>query len=105
MSKLEQVQAGLLEGGLAASTPVAMIENASLPQQRECRSSLADMYRDALTFKLKSPAILVIGEVAARSSDGAFSRADHHRNSKLARTPDGLVRMMSNYAASIDEIN
>lgn len=96
VSKLEQVQAGLLEGGLSAGTPVAMIENASLPQQRECRSSLADMCRDALTFKLKSPAILVIGEVAARSSDGAFSRADHHRNSKLARAPDGLVRMMSN---------
>lgn len=96
VSKLEQVQAGLLEGGLSAGTPVAMIENASLPQQRECRSSLADMCRDALTFKLKSPAILVIGEVAARSSDGAFSRADHHRNSKLARAPDGLVRMTSN---------
>lgn len=64
VSKLEQVQVGLQEGGLAASTPVAMIENASLPQQRECRSTLADMCRDALIFKLKSPAILVIGEVA-----------------------------------------
>ena len=67
VSKLEQVQAGLLEGGLSAGTPVAMIENASLPQQRECHSSLAGMCRDALAFKLKSPAILVIGEVAAQA--------------------------------------
>jgi len=44
---------------------VAMIENASLPHQRECRSTLTDMQRDAVAFELKSPAILVIGEVAA----------------------------------------
>jgi len=54
---------------------VAMIENASLPQQRECRSSLAGMCRDALAFKLKSPAILVIGEVAAHASFQAVSQS------------------------------
>jgi uroporphyrin-III C-methyltransferase len=75
VSKLEQVQAGLLEGGLPAGTPVAMIENASLPQQRECRSSLAAMCRDASTFKLKSPAILVIGEVAAQAAMEAISQS------------------------------
>jgi len=69
------VQAGLLEGGLPAGTPVAMIENASMPQQRECRSSLAGMCRDALTFKLKSPAILVIGEVAAQAAFQAISQS------------------------------
>ncbi|MBC8648276.1 uroporphyrinogen-III C-methyltransferase [Pseudomonas sp. MTM4] len=67
VSSLHQVQAGLIEGGLPAWTAVAMIENASLTQQRECRSSLADMCRDALAFQLKSPAILVIGQVAAHA--------------------------------------
>lgn len=67
VSQLGQVQAGLLEGGLPGATPVAMIENASLPQQRECRSNLADMQLDALAFGLKSPAILVIGEVVAQA--------------------------------------
>ena len=38
VAKLEEVQRELLAGGLTASTPVAMIENASLPHQRECRS-------------------------------------------------------------------
>ena len=65
VAKLAEIRDSLLAGGLAAQTPVAMIENASLPQQRECRSSLADMQRDATTFQLKSPAILVIGAVAA----------------------------------------
>ncbi len=67
VSSLHQVQAGLIEGGLPTWTAVAMIENASLTQQRECRSSLADMCRDALAFQLKSPAILVIGQVAAHT--------------------------------------
>ncbi len=64
VAKLEEVQRELLAGGLPANTPVAMIENASLPQQRECRSSMATLREDALAFALKAPAVLVIGEVA-----------------------------------------
>ena len=44
-----------------------MIENASLPHQRECRSYLSAMEQDAVAFELKSPAILVIGRVAAHA--------------------------------------
>lgn len=65
VSKLDEVRLGLLAGGLAADTPLAMIENASLPQQRERRSTLSQLCEDAARFKLSSPAILVIGEVAA----------------------------------------
>ncbi|TWI53034.1 uroporphyrin-III C-methyltransferase [Pseudomonas duriflava] len=67
VARLQDVQQGLLEGGLPASTPVAMIENASLPQQREGRSTLADLQIDAALFQLKSPAILVIGDVVGAS--------------------------------------
>jgi uroporphyrin-III C-methyltransferase len=68
VAKLADIQSGLLAGGMSSSMPVAMIENASLPQQRECRSSLAAMQDDATAFALKSPAILVIGEVARAST-------------------------------------
>ena len=51
-----------------------MIENASLPQQRECRSQLGAMCIDAAAFQLKSPAILVIGEVAAQALTQALSQ-------------------------------
>jgi uroporphyrin-III C-methyltransferase len=66
VAKLPEIRESLLAGGMRADMPVALIENASLPQQRECRSSLASMQQDALDFQLKSPAILVIGEVAAQ---------------------------------------
>lgn len=65
VAKLAEIRNGLLAGGMRIDMPVAMIENASLPQQRECRSSLTAMQQDAAAFQLQSPAILVIGEVAA----------------------------------------
>jgi uroporphyrin-III C-methyltransferase len=65
VAKLGEIRDQLLAGGMAADTPVAMIENASLPEQRECRSDLMSMSDDACRFGLKSPAILVIGTVAA----------------------------------------
>ncbi|MCO7630359.1 MULTISPECIES: uroporphyrinogen-III C-methyltransferase [Pseudomonas] len=68
VARLEHIRRGLLEGGMAAHTPVAMIENASLPQQRACRSRLGGMTDDALAFGLRSPAILVIGEVVGESA-------------------------------------
>ncbi|WP_375739565.1 uroporphyrinogen-III C-methyltransferase [Pseudomonas boanensis] len=68
VAKLADIRNGLLAGGMSDGMPVAMIENASLPFQRECRSTLGRMQADALVFQLKSPAILVIGEVAADTS-------------------------------------
>lgn len=74
VAKLEEIRQQLLDGGMAADMPVAMIENASLPQQRECRSELAHMHEDAQAFALKSPAILVIGRVAG-SEQAAYLAA------------------------------
>ena len=65
VAKLGEIRDSLLAGGMRADMPVAMIENASLPQQRECRSTLAAMQAAATDFQLKSPAILVLGDVAA----------------------------------------
>ena len=68
VAKLSEIREQLLAGGMTADMPVAMIENASLPHQRECRSHLGSMEDDAEVFQLKSPAILVIGRVAAPSA-------------------------------------
>lgn len=75
VAKLTEIQGQLLNGGLREDTPVALIENASLPHQRECRTSLLDMQRDALAFELKSPAILVIGEVVGNAEMVASTAA------------------------------
>ena len=73
VAKLPEVRDSLLAGGMPADMPVAMIENASLPQQRECRSTLGGMQQAAADFQLKSPAILVIGEVAAEQAQALLA--------------------------------
>lgn len=77
VAKLDEIQAGLLAGGMSRDMPVAMIENASLPAQRECRSRLAALQDDAAAFSLKSPAILVIGEVARASAQISMPKLLH----------------------------
>lgn len=71
VAKLTEIGEQLRAAGMPDWTPVAMIENASLPEQRECRSMLGNMQQDALDFGLKSPAILVIGAVAATAGTSA----------------------------------
>ncbi|SSW62668.1 uroporphyrinogen-III C-methyltransferase [Achromobacter agilis] len=71
VAKLQDMRGQLLAAGMDAATPVAMIENASLPGQRECASTVAAMADDADAFRLRSPAVLVIGQVAACRMYGA----------------------------------
>ncbi len=69
VAKLAEIRSSLLAAGMRADMPVALIENASLPQQRALRSQLGSMEQDASAFALQSPAILIIGEVARSDSD------------------------------------
>ncbi|WP_024691025.1 uroporphyrinogen-III C-methyltransferase [Pseudomonas tremae] len=78
VAKLAQIRESLLRGGMTGEMPVAMIENASLPWQRECRSTLSAMQEDAATFELKSPAILVIGAVAACNNESLNQKLAQH---------------------------
>jgi uroporphyrin-III C-methyltransferase len=54
------IAARLLEAGMAASTPVAIITNATTPQQTDERFTLADLEERPV----RSPSIIVIGDVA-----------------------------------------
>lgn len=62
---LERLQNKLLEYGRAASTPFALIENGTRPEQRIITGSLANLSERATQHNVQSPALLIIGEVAA----------------------------------------
>ena len=59
----------LLAAGVVASMPVAFVENASRHEQRVLVSSVEHMHRDAVTHKLKAPAMLIIGNVAGSAAE------------------------------------
>jgi siroheme synthase len=69
LSIAAKVAARLIGSGVKPSTPVAVIENASLPQQRAFAGRLDELGRmtaDGLT----GPALFIIGDVVAESRLG-----------------------------------
>ena len=58
----QRIQEQLLQG-LPASTPVAIIQNASLPTQRHCVTTLAAMRATIEQYRLQSPSVIVVGDV------------------------------------------
>ncbi|MGA8696763.1 MAG: SAM-dependent methyltransferase, partial [Xanthobacteraceae bacterium] len=63
MHNLERITAAMLEAGIAASMPAAVIVAASTPKQRVVVSTLEKLAGDARAQKLEPPAIVVIGEI------------------------------------------
>jgi len=56
----------LMADGLAPDMPIAVIENAARPSMRVLRGALAGLGALVTESRVKSPALIVIGEVAAR---------------------------------------
>ena len=66
---LDTLRDRLLEHGRAASTPFALIENGSRANQRVVLGTLADLPERAAAESVHSPALLILGEVAALAKD------------------------------------
>ncbi|WP_341685148.1 uroporphyrinogen-III C-methyltransferase [Limnohabitans sp.] len=62
VSSLHHIQTGLLQG-LPTDTPVAIVQNASLPHQREALTTLGQLASTMTREGLKSPSIIVVGDV------------------------------------------
>ena len=57
------IAAALVEGGRDPKTPVAVIVEGTLPEERTVLSSLATLASDLVTESVEPPAIIVIGDV------------------------------------------
>lgn len=63
MRTLGPVSAGLMAGGMAPETPVAVIEQASLPQERVLVSTLDRVAAEAEAQAFAPPAIVAVGDI------------------------------------------
>ena len=68
-----QIAEKLMADGLAPEMPVAVIENAARPQMRVLRAPLAGLPDLVEQERVRSPALIIIGEVTARE-DAALAR-------------------------------
>ncbi len=65
VSRLDTVQAQLIAHGRAPDTPFALVENGTRADQRVVNGRLTDLSRLARHHAVQSPALLIVGEVAA----------------------------------------
>jgi uroporphyrin-III C-methyltransferase len=72
VSSLDHIRQGLLKG-LPGHTPVAIVQHASLPQQREALTTLGEVVNTMAREGLQSPSIIVVGDVV----QGARAWANH----------------------------
>ena len=68
-----QIAEKLMADGLAPDMPLAVVENACRPQMRVLRGPLAALPDLVVRERVKSPALIVIGEVTARE-DAVLAR-------------------------------
>ena len=68
ISSAARIQSGLL-AALPGDTPVAVIERATLKNQRQCLTSLRELLSDLQQSGLGSPAIMVVGDVVTGVRD------------------------------------
>jgi siroheme synthase len=65
MERLELITAQLIDHGLAAHTPAAVVQHATLPGQRVLRAPLAELAAAASRAGIGAPAVVVVGEVVS----------------------------------------
>ena len=66
LATAEAITDKLIADGLAPDMPVAVVENATRPTMRVLRASLAGLAALVQGARVKSPALIIIGEVTAR---------------------------------------
>jgi len=69
LKQLPGIVARLLEAGRPGATPVAVIENGSMPAQRRCLSTLAGLPAAVERWQMQSPALVVVGQVVSLASE------------------------------------
>lgn len=65
VSALGQICSGLLEAGMPGDTPAAIVERGTLPVQKKVVATLATLEEAAKNAAIHSPAVIIVGEVAA----------------------------------------
>ena len=63
IAQLPRIVADLRGAGMAADTPVAVIQNGTLPQERSVVARLGDVVSEVARSGIGSPAIVIIGKV------------------------------------------
>jgi uroporphyrin-III C-methyltransferase/precorrin-2 dehydrogenase/sirohydrochlorin ferrochelatase len=92
VARLRSIVAAALRAGADPETPVAIVENGTLPNQRTTRGRLGSIVDQATAAGVSPPAVIVIGRVAAE--DPADPDAADSANGEASTVPSGSERQL-----------
>ena len=108
VARLAPVAAALIAGGKPAETPVCVTQSGTTAAQRSVSGTLATIPSDVEAAGIRSPAVTVIGAVAALHGEIAWAelRPLHGRRIVVTRAraqASGLVARLRDLGAEVDE--
>lgn len=89
LHSLARLTEGLVEAGRSAETPIAIVSNASMPNQQVLTGTLATITELQEQHQLPTPALLIMGEVVALHHDLAWYNL---HNQSVSDTADNWLR-------------
>ena len=60
----DRIAAALMDAGLSGTTPAAVVERGTLPEERCLRTTLHDLPGLIASAEVEAPALILVGEVA-----------------------------------------
>jgi uroporphyrinogen III methyltransferase / synthase len=109
VGRLPQIARSLIDGGRAGSTPAAVVERGTMPGQRTVTADLAEIAETTEAEGVKAPALVVVGEVAARREalDFLARRPLHGKTVVVTRAraqASGLAAQLRGLGAEVVEL-
>ena len=109
IGQLAQIVKELIAGGMSPNMPVAIIERATLPQQRSCYAPLDTIVDTQQAMGIRAPAIVIIGAVVAeRVRHNWFeSKALFGKRIVVTRAREqagALTKLLSEHGATVIEL-
>ncbi len=84
LHSLARLTEGLIEAGRSSETPIAIVSNASMPNQQVLTGTLATITELQEHNQLPTPALLIMGDVVALHHDLAWYNLHHQQQSQNA---------------------
>ena len=107
MGNLHPIVEGLLAAGKPETTPAAVIENGTLPEERSVRGCLGDIEERVREMGIGTPAIIVVGETAALDMSSTVRRPLDGISVSVTGTASfsgRLIRSLTELGASAENI-
>ena len=93
LHSLPRLTEGLIDAGRSSDTPIAIVSNASMPNQQVLTGTLETIVELQEQNQLPTPALLIMGDVVALHHDLAWYNVQSQQNGKiLVSTEDNWLR-------------